>query len=134
MALIVIEAKKDSIFEEYLKDLKKKLEGHDFTKNPFYAKVHELNLQGENIIILDITPIYPNPIWIGIFLLMLITVFSGFHWSSWHLLPISILLCSLFWSSQFLYFIFQFTLRKKGYLNKIRRLKSDELIRGLLLS
>jgi hypothetical protein len=111
--------------EPYLEATNENLKSSDMVRNPFTGKV----TIRENTAIIDMTPMYPNPLWIGAVALIPVIVFGGFRLSFWLLLPGFFLIATVPHTTWFVYKMFKKGAKRKGYTGSLKRIGKDEIIK-----
>lgn len=119
----------DKAMKGFVAKTKDNLEGHNMLTNPF---VGGIDIK-ENIIILDMTPMYPNVSWYAVLSCLIIPIFTGFTFSWWLILPVFFALTSIPFSTWFIYQMFKKGARKAGYKGSLKRIDNRDVIRRFLI-
>lgn len=119
----------ENSFESYFEQLKNNLGGKNIAKNPFMGGVHRVN---RNFYVVEMRPIYPNPIYGAFFLLVPSLLFHWFYWSWWHLPGLLLLFASYFYSRHFFFWMLKKGLRKKGYVFGIEMFNDQDTIKKVV--
>jgi hypothetical protein len=127
MVLFAVEFEPEDKILNYLETTKSNLSSNNMLRNPFSGSVR---VKG-NIAIVDMVPLYPNPIWLCIIVAIPILIFTrGISW--WLIIPFLFLLGSIPHSGWFVYQIFKKGVKKAGYIGHLNKLSKDECIRKVL--
>jgi len=130
MTLVSVRMKNQLESKNFYQNLKEKMKVKDLIKNPFNGNVINIEDYLHYYIVMDINPIYPNPLPLLVMSFLTTFYFFGFHWLQILLLPFA--LATLLRSKYFYYLLFRKGARKIGY-DSDMKLISDNKIISLLI-
>jgi len=130
MATFVIQTKNNPIVKEFIEETNHRLLGKSFVTNPYQGRITEVfNSKDSLTYLISMSPIYPKPLSVPIFIVLIGTVFS-LHWATF--LGVFFLLFNFLWSAQFLFIMVKAGLKKKGYQGKLTKIKNNELLKEVV--
>ena len=134
MASFGILAEDCSEVVSFVAKTKERLAGQNFVKNPFVGKILSLSVTGDDnlpkkLILVSMSPVYPNITWFGWLGAIAMLIFFGFHWTL--IFPVIFGMTSIFWSKTFYSWIFKKGLKKNGYKGETKSVSLDEIIQYL---
>jgi hypothetical protein len=130
MAVFGAEVEADINLISYVDDINQKL-GTNTLMNCFkQSKVSIIN----KAVVGYFKPIYPNTPLIAFFVFTIpMLYFRGLEWTNWYAFSIICLLGSMLWTDTFIYCVFKFGARRKGYKGIFRRLSKESIVKELLI-
>lgn len=105
------------------------LSKQSFFKNPFRGYV----LFTKDKILFRITPLYLNPLIVGMIVLAAVLFLSRMKLTAFLIFPIIILLGSVFWFEGSYKFLIKIIIKKRGYTGKVEWMGSDECFDEVVL-
>ena len=126
MALFVVRADTSAEALDFFAQTAKRLEGHNFLKNPFYGKIARF---GE-LYVVDIKPIYFNASPFVFLSLCFMVVLWG--WSWWMMFLVVFSSSYFFWTKWFFYPILKHGLRKSGYKGTVKLCGAEDALREVM--
>jgi hypothetical protein len=136
MSIYAIEYEEKQTGEDYIKikayidKVNNNLKSNDLVRNPFTGSVK--HYPRENIVVINMKPLYPNPWILTLVALAPILIFKGFVFTYWHIIPLCFLIGSIPHLAWFQYKMFSKGARKQGFNGTLKRIKLGEAIERLL--
>ena len=129
MAIFGVTVEHEAAAVLFFSKVNKRLGVEDMVKNPFEGRILQVE---RGFYVVDMKPIYPNMSWVFALPGFLGLLILG-HLVWWVLLSFSIWgLFGFFWSRFFFFLMLWVGLRKVGYRGRVRLLRGDETLRGVM--
>jgi len=128
MPMFSTEFEYDEKLIQYVSITNEKLQNNNVLINPFRGNIKVK----ENMLIVDMTPLYPNPVILGIFAVIPIIIFNGFQFSFWLVIPGLFLLGTIPHTSWFMFNALKRGAKRYGYTGKMKMISSKEVLRRIL--
>lgn len=130
MALFAVKTDRSDAVADWFNETTSRARESNMLKNPFNIRVKRIFRRTYWVLVLEVSPVYPNLSIFGWMTAVGIVMLWGW---TWWLLPAVFIGClGVFWTSEFYFLVTKMGLRKAGYKGPVKRLRFADVIKEVI--